>query len=223
MRLPLRALALVIAVLLAFVLPNAVELATDWWWFGEVGHQQVFSTTLTLRAVLGGIALAAGAGLAGGARQDRRPDPAAAPAAGVHARRADDVAARTPRDRNARHRARRRRGGHRRALRGLDLAGGAGLAAGRGLRRRRPGARLRRRVLRLHAAGHRTGAVAGDGAGRAGAGRRRRDVPARRAGGDHAVRGAAGRTGPPAPGSAGRPCCSCCSRLAPGWIGRASC
>ncbi len=53
MRLPLRALALVIAVLLAFVLPNAVELATDWWWFGEVGHQQVFSTTLTLRAVLG--------------------------------------------------------------------------------------------------------------------------------------------------------------------------
>ena len=57
MRLPLRALALVIAVLLAFVLPNAIELATDWWWFGEVGHQQVFSTMLTLRAVLGGIAL----------------------------------------------------------------------------------------------------------------------------------------------------------------------
>jgi uncharacterized protein len=57
MRLPLRALALVIAVLLAFVLPNAVELATDWWWFGEVGHQQVFSTTLTLRAILGGTGL----------------------------------------------------------------------------------------------------------------------------------------------------------------------
>ena len=57
MRLPLRALALVIAVLLAFVLPNAIELATDWWWFGEVGHQQVFSTMLTLRAGLGGIAL----------------------------------------------------------------------------------------------------------------------------------------------------------------------
>jgi uncharacterized membrane protein (UPF0182 family) len=53
MRLPVRVLVLAVAALLAFVLPNAVELATDWWWFGEVGHRQVFSATLTLQAGLG--------------------------------------------------------------------------------------------------------------------------------------------------------------------------
>jgi uncharacterized membrane protein (UPF0182 family) len=57
MRLPLRALAIAAALLVAFVLPNAVELATDWWWFGEVGHRQVFNTTLTTRAVLGGMTM----------------------------------------------------------------------------------------------------------------------------------------------------------------------
>jgi uncharacterized membrane protein (UPF0182 family) len=53
MRLPVRVLVLAVAALLAFVLPNAVELATDWWWFEEVGHRQVFSATLTLQAGLG--------------------------------------------------------------------------------------------------------------------------------------------------------------------------
>jgi uncharacterized membrane protein (UPF0182 family) len=53
MRLPVRVLVLAVAALLAFVLPNAVELATDWWWFGEVGHRQVFSAALTLQAGLG--------------------------------------------------------------------------------------------------------------------------------------------------------------------------
>jgi uncharacterized membrane protein (UPF0182 family) len=53
MRLPVRLLVIAVAVLLAFVLPNAVELATDWWWFGEVGHRQVFSTVLALQAWLG--------------------------------------------------------------------------------------------------------------------------------------------------------------------------
>jgi uncharacterized membrane protein (UPF0182 family) len=53
MRLPVRFLVIAVAVLLAFVLPNAVELVTDWWWFGEVGHRQVFSATLALQAGLG--------------------------------------------------------------------------------------------------------------------------------------------------------------------------
>jgi uncharacterized protein len=53
MRLPFRLLIFAVIALLAFVLPNAVELATDWWWFGEVGHRQVFSAVLTLQAGLG--------------------------------------------------------------------------------------------------------------------------------------------------------------------------
>ena len=58
MRLPLRVLVIAVAALLAFVLPNAAELATDWWWFAEVGHRQVFTTVLGLQGLLGGIALA---------------------------------------------------------------------------------------------------------------------------------------------------------------------
>ena len=57
MRLPLRVIVIAVAALLAFVLPNAVELATDWWWFGEVGHRQVFTTILRLQSVLGGLTL----------------------------------------------------------------------------------------------------------------------------------------------------------------------
>ncbi len=53
MRLSLRVLVLTVAALLAFVLPNAVELVTDWWWFGEVGHRQVFTAILRLKAGLG--------------------------------------------------------------------------------------------------------------------------------------------------------------------------
>jgi uncharacterized membrane protein (UPF0182 family) len=58
MRLPFRVLVIAVAALLAFALPSAVELATDWWWFGEVGHRQVFTAVLSLQALLGGATLA---------------------------------------------------------------------------------------------------------------------------------------------------------------------
>jgi len=48
-----RVLLIAVIAVLAFVLPNAVELATDWWWFEEVGHRQVLTTTLGLQAMLG--------------------------------------------------------------------------------------------------------------------------------------------------------------------------
>ena len=52
-----RTLSLLIAAALAlFLAPQLVRLWTDWWWFGEVGYQQVFARTLTTRVLLGGAA-----------------------------------------------------------------------------------------------------------------------------------------------------------------------
>ncbi|MGE0812096.1 MAG: UPF0182 family protein [Vicinamibacterales bacterium] len=59
MRSPLRAAALAALAIVAFVLPNAVELVTDWWWFGEVHQQATYSTILGAQATLGGAALLA--------------------------------------------------------------------------------------------------------------------------------------------------------------------
>lgn len=56
MRLPFRFVVLAVLALGAFVLPNMVELATDWWWFGELGHQAVYATVLGAQATLGGVA-----------------------------------------------------------------------------------------------------------------------------------------------------------------------
>src|SRR5688572_4084747 len=34
-------------------MPAAVDFVADWWWFGEVGYQQVYATALTARALAG--------------------------------------------------------------------------------------------------------------------------------------------------------------------------
>jgi uncharacterized membrane protein (UPF0182 family) len=51
-----RLLILALAALLFFGLPSLVGLYTDWLWFGETGYQQVFSTALGWRFLLGGAA-----------------------------------------------------------------------------------------------------------------------------------------------------------------------
>lgn len=55
MRSPLRLIVAAVA-LAAFVLPYLVELATDWWWFGELGHQATYATILSTQAGLGATA-----------------------------------------------------------------------------------------------------------------------------------------------------------------------
>ena len=57
MRAPLRVSLLVLVALAVFVLPTAVELLTDWWWFAEVGQQATYATMLGARALLGSAAL----------------------------------------------------------------------------------------------------------------------------------------------------------------------
>ncbi len=58
MRKPARLILFVTLALVAFVLPNLVELLTDWWWFGEVGQQATYGTVLGAQALLGGLAFA---------------------------------------------------------------------------------------------------------------------------------------------------------------------
>jgi uncharacterized membrane protein (UPF0182 family) len=50
---PLRVVVFALAALAFFVLPAAVDFIADWWWFGEVGYQQVYSTAITARALAG--------------------------------------------------------------------------------------------------------------------------------------------------------------------------
>ena len=56
MRKPARLAIVATLVVLAFVLPNLVELVTDWWWFGEVGQQATYATILSTQTALGAIA-----------------------------------------------------------------------------------------------------------------------------------------------------------------------
>jgi len=58
MRKPARLILVAALAVLAFVLPNLVELVTDWWWFGELGQQATYATILTTQTVLGVIAFA---------------------------------------------------------------------------------------------------------------------------------------------------------------------
>ena len=53
---PLRVVVLVVAALAFFVVPAAVDFVADWWWFGEVGYQQVYSTEISTRAIAGAVA-----------------------------------------------------------------------------------------------------------------------------------------------------------------------
>lgn len=52
----LRAIILVLAAGVFFLLPASLDFLADWLWFGEVGYRQVYSTSITARAVLGGAA-----------------------------------------------------------------------------------------------------------------------------------------------------------------------
>ena len=38
-----------------FVIPGLLDFLADWLWFGEVGYRDVYSTSLTARAMLGGV------------------------------------------------------------------------------------------------------------------------------------------------------------------------
>jgi uncharacterized membrane protein (UPF0182 family) len=50
---PVRVVVVVVAALALFVVPAAVDFVADWWWFGEVGYQQIYSTEISTRAVAG--------------------------------------------------------------------------------------------------------------------------------------------------------------------------
>jgi uncharacterized membrane protein (UPF0182 family) len=50
---PVRVVLVVLGALALFVLPAAVDFVADWWWFGEVGYQQIYSTEISTRAMTG--------------------------------------------------------------------------------------------------------------------------------------------------------------------------
>ena len=49
-------MVLVVAALAFFVVPAALDFVADWWWFGEVGYQQIYSTQISTRAITGAAA-----------------------------------------------------------------------------------------------------------------------------------------------------------------------
>ncbi|MEP7116876.1 MAG: UPF0182 family protein, partial [Acidobacteriota bacterium] len=58
MRQPARLVIFAVLAVLAFVLPNLVEVVTDWWWFGELGQQATYATMIGTEAGLGAVAFA---------------------------------------------------------------------------------------------------------------------------------------------------------------------
>ena len=52
---PARLILLLVVLLLFMVVPSAVDLLTEWFWFGEVDYQGIFVRTLTTKASLGGM------------------------------------------------------------------------------------------------------------------------------------------------------------------------
>ena len=50
-----RLVVLLVVLLLFMVIPSAVDLLTEWFWFGEVDYQGIFVRTLTAKAALGGV------------------------------------------------------------------------------------------------------------------------------------------------------------------------
>ena len=49
----MRVVVVIVAALALCVLPAAVDFIADWWWFGEVGYQQIYSTEISTRAIAG--------------------------------------------------------------------------------------------------------------------------------------------------------------------------
>jgi uncharacterized membrane protein (UPF0182 family) len=52
----LRVVFFALAALAFFVVPAALDFVADWWWFGEVGYQPVYSTEIATRAAAGAAA-----------------------------------------------------------------------------------------------------------------------------------------------------------------------
>ena len=52
---PARLVVLLVVLLLFMVIPSAVELLTEWFWFGEVDYTGIFVRTLTAKAGVGGV------------------------------------------------------------------------------------------------------------------------------------------------------------------------
>ena len=48
-----RTIVILVLALLFFVLPSTTTLLVDWLWFGEVGYQDVYITSLTARLAIG--------------------------------------------------------------------------------------------------------------------------------------------------------------------------
>ena len=57
MRQPARLAIFAVLAALAFVLPNLVEVVTDWWWFTELGQQAAYATMLGTETALGAATL----------------------------------------------------------------------------------------------------------------------------------------------------------------------
>ncbi len=182
MRLPLRAVLLVLAGLAFFLLPATADFLTDWLWFGGGGLPP---------GVLDGThgpGRAVRRGLRGGVRLARPPRARGAlvavarPADLHHARRPHRGAAHARSAASARDARGRRRGLPRRVVRVEPLAHGAHVVGPRHVRRGRSDPRLRRVLLRLHRAVRRVDPRAPAGPDVA---RRRRRRGALRGGGTH--------------------------------------
>ena len=52
---PARFVFLLVFLLLFMVVPSAVDLLTEWFWFGEVAYTDIFIRTLTTKAIVGGL------------------------------------------------------------------------------------------------------------------------------------------------------------------------
>ena len=55
---PARLIALLVVLLLFMVVPSAVDLLTEWFWFNEVGYTGIFVRTLTTKATVGAVVFA---------------------------------------------------------------------------------------------------------------------------------------------------------------------
>ena len=52
---PARLVVLIVFLTLFTVVPSAVDLLTEWFWFGEVGYTSIFARTLITKVSLGGV------------------------------------------------------------------------------------------------------------------------------------------------------------------------
>ena len=48
-----RAVILLLAAALVFVLPALLDFVADWLWFGEVGYRDIYATSITAKTLIG--------------------------------------------------------------------------------------------------------------------------------------------------------------------------